>query len=170
MKPIDITKDMQQLINQSSKLSIYFLIFLLCQGFYAKAQQNIKYYGEKISAKGAVPSRKIVKLLKKEGTVETKVKGTILACCQKKGCWLMMDIGNGQKMRVKFKEYGFFVPKDSQGDKVVIEGIAQKEIIDVATLQHYAEDAGKSKEEIEAITQPRENYTFVAKGVIITEN
>ena len=43
----------------------------------------------------------------------------------------------------------------------------KKKIVDVATLQHYAEDAGKSKEAIAAITEPQEMLTFEAEGVII---
>jgi len=38
----------------------------------------------------------------------------------------------------------------------------------VATLRHYAEDAGKSKEEIEKITEPETNLMFLADGVLIT--
>jgi hypothetical protein len=37
----------------------------------------------------------------------------------------------------------------------------------VAELQHYAEDAGKSKEEIAKITEPKLELTFVADGVIV---
>jgi hypothetical protein len=37
----------------------------------------------------------------------------------------------------------------------------------VETLRHYAEDEGKSKEEIAAITEPVTEYTFEAVGVII---
>jgi recombinational DNA repair ATPase RecF len=80
---------------------------------------------------------------------------------------MQLDLGNGQKMRVKFKDYAFFVPKNAAGKTAIIEGVAFKETIDVATLRHYAEDAGKSKEEIAKITQPREEINFEAKGVII---
>jgi hypothetical protein len=50
-----------------------------------------------------------------------------------------------------------------------LEGLAQKTVTDVESLRHYAEDAGKSKQEIEAITQPKEEFTFVTTGVIIKE-
>jgi len=36
-------------------------------------------------------------------------------------------------------------------------------------LKHLAEDEGKSQEEIDAITEPKMEYTFVAHGVIIEE-
>ena len=36
-------------------------------------------------------------------------------------------------------------------------------------LKHYAEDEGKSQEEIDAISEPEFAYTFEAIGVIIKE-
>jgi len=36
-------------------------------------------------------------------------------------------------------------------------------------LRHYAEDAGKSEEEIMTITEPEYVLTFTADGVIIQE-
>jgi hypothetical protein len=39
----------------------------------------------------------------------------------------------------------------------------------VEELRHYAEDAGKSQEEIEAITEPKKTYSFVADGVLLKE-
>jgi hypothetical protein len=45
--------------------------------------------------------------------------------------------------------------------------VAVKEMVSVEDLRHLAEDAGKSEAEIEAITHPREELTFVAEGVII---
>jgi Domain of unknown function (DUF4920) len=139
-------------------------IFVLNQ---ANAQEA-SYFGEKITEKGAIESTKLAEKMKDKSTMETKVTGTIVEVCKKKGCWMTVDIGNNQKMRVTFKDYAFFVPKDANGKKVVIEGVAQKEVTDVATLKHYAEDAGKAKEEIEKINKPKEELTFEAKGVIIT--
>ena len=76
---------------------------------------------------------------------------------------------NGGVMKVRFKDYGFFVPtKGLEGRQAVLQGYAVKEKTDVATLRHYAEDAGKSKEEIEKITAPEESLSFEADGVLIT--
>jgi hypothetical protein len=102
-------------------------------------------------------------------TMEVKLKGEILEVCQMKGCWMTVDAGNDTKIRVTFKDYAFFVPKDAAGKNAVFEGEAKYETLDVATLKHYAEDAGKSQEEIDAITEPETKLTFVASGVQIEE-
>ena len=66
---------------------------------------------------------------------------------------------------VKFKDYGFFMPKDISGETVVLQGKAFRQITDVETLKHFAMDAGKSQAEIDAITEPEEEYIFLADGV-----
>jgi hypothetical protein len=77
------------------------------------------------------------------------------------------DIGNGREMMIRFKDYAFFVPKDVVGKPVILHGKAYQETLSVAQLQHYAEDAGKSKEEIARITKPQTSLHFEADGVII---
>jgi hypothetical protein len=78
-----------------------------------------------------------------------------------------MELPNGSSMRVTFKDYGFFIPTNSQGFPITIEGIATLTETDVETLRHYAEDQGKSKEEVEAITAPKKEITFEASGALI---
>ncbi|PSL07893.1 DUF4920 domain-containing protein [Cecembia rubra] len=128
------------------------------------------FFGEKINDAGVVSLQQLVSFLEDSEEFTGKVKGEIKEVCSMKGCWMTIDLPNGQTMRVTFKDYGFFVPKNSQGYPVIIEGIATKKITDVSTLKHYAEDAGKTKEEIDAITSPKQEYAFEAIGVIIQEN
>ena len=72
-----------------------------------------------------------------------------------------------ESMFVKFKDYGFFMPKDIVGKTVIMEGVAYRETTSVEELRHYAEDEGKSKEEIEKITEPQVELKFMASGVLI---
>lgn len=137
------------------------------------AEQNdipIGYFGEEINDTGVVSLLQLVSVLEDSEEFTGKVKGEIKEVCAMKGCWMTIDLPNGQTMRVTFKDYGFFVPKNSQGYPVIIEGVATKKVTDVATLKHYAEDAGKSQEDIDAITSPKQEYAFEAIGVIIQEN
>lgn len=128
------------------------------------------YFGEEINDSGVVSLSQLVSELQTNDEFEGKVVGEIKEVCAMKGCWMTIDLPNGQTMRVTFKDYGFFVPKNSKGYPVVIEGVASKKETDVATLRHYAEDAGKSKEEIESITEPKQEYAFEAVGVIIRDD
>jgi hypothetical protein len=127
------------------------------------------HYGEKISAEGALSMAELQEKMKSAETLEAKVEGTVLECCQTKGCWMKIDAGDGQTMRVRFKDYGFFVPKNSAGKTAVLRGVASMETTSVADLRHYAEDAGKSREEIEKITEPKRQLVFMADGVILKD-
>jgi Domain of unknown function (DUF4920) len=53
------------------------------------------------------------------------------------------------------------------GTKVIFEGQPAVKTTSVADQRHYAEDAGKSKEEIAKITEPKTELTFVAEGVLV---
>ena len=44
---------------------------------------------------------------------------------------------------VKFKDYGFFVPKGIAGKKAVISGKLSLDTLKISELKHYAEDARK---------------------------
>ena len=52
-------------------------------------------------------------------------------------------------------------------EEVVIDGIAEEKITTVTELKHNAEDAKKSKEEIDAITEPKKEIIVSAKGVLV---
>jgi hypothetical protein len=76
-------------------------------------------------------------------------------------------LGDGEEMRVTFKDYGFFVPLDAAGKTVIMEGKAYYDTTSVDMLRHYAEDAGESPEEIEKITEPKLELAFEATGVLL---
>ena len=100
----------------------------------------------------------------------SNVSGEILDVCPKKGCWMNVKV-NTDTVFVKFKDYGFFVPKTGiQGKKVLMTGEIFKDTISVERLKHYAEDAKKSRTEIDLITEPEYKINMIATGVAIEEN
>ncbi|OEK06568.1 DUF4920 domain-containing protein [Roseivirga misakiensis] len=125
-------------------------------------------YGEEINNKGVITVAEMEQQLAKADTVFVKVKGEITATCAMKGCWMNLVLADGEEMRVTFKDYGFFVPKEGmEGNEALIDGMVTRTVTDVETLKHYAKDAGKSEEVIAAITEDKEELAFVANGVII---
>jgi hypothetical protein len=151
------------IVKKAAYYSILFLFVFV--GYQAFAQDQ--FYGDKISPEGAIPASELVAKIKSSDSIQVKVEGNVLASCKAKGCWMDMDLGNNQSMKVTFRDYGFFVPKGMSNQKVIVEGVAKKEVISVATLKHYAKDAGKSKSEIDAIKDPQLTITFEATGVIV---
>ena len=135
----------------------------------AFAQHEASYHGKKITENGAMPATQLTASMGGKEKMPAKVEGTVESVCKVKGCWMEVKTGEGKTMRVTFKDYGFFVPKDIIGKTVVVEGTAETTTTPVAKLRHYAEDAGKSKEEIAKINEPEKALTFVADGVIVKQ-
>ena len=128
-----------------------------------------KHFGQNIEAAGAMPIADLVAQMEQNSTssLTAKISGKVLEVCQTKGCWMTLELPDGKDLRVTFKDYGFFMPKDLAGKNIVAQGIAQTDTTSVEMLQHYAEDAGKSAEEIAQIAQPEIEISFVADGVVI---
>lgn len=151
----------------TSMKNILLTTLLVAASFGAFAQSEVSYHGKKITEFGAIPATQLVAKMGDKAEMPAKVEGTVESVCKVKGCWMKVKTGDGQTMRVTFKDYGFFVPKDIVGKTVVVEGTAETTTTPIADLRHYAEDAGKSKAEIAKITEPEKALTFVADGVIV---
>ncbi len=126
-------------------------------------------YGETIQPTGAIAIAELPAKLKGEEPMQTKIRAKVIDVCPKKGCWIALEMPDSSKVFVKMKDYGFFVPVDMKGKTVVLDGEAAKKTISVEELQHYAEDAKKSKEEIAAITKPQQEIRFTAKGIVVVD-
>jgi hypothetical protein len=125
------------------------------------------HFGEMIDAEGAKTMADLSAEMEGKDSLTIKVAAVAQDVCKKKGCWMKVETASGDMMRVTFKDYGFFVPKDITGKEVVMEGTAYADTTSVEDLRHYAEDGGATEEEIAAITEPEIATTFVATGVMI---
>ena len=145
---------------------LLFFVFVLAGSYSLQAQTNA-HFGREINDKKAIQASALPAKMGDQQEMAAKVTGTVESVCQVKGCWMKVKTANGETMRVMFKDYAFFVPKDITGKTVVFEGEAQMKTVPVEHLQHYAKDAGKSDEEIDKITEPKKELTFIADGVLV---
>ena len=144
-------------MNFRTFLSLFFILSLI--SIYSQDNQT-KFYGEKFNLKN------VDNLLELSST-KVKVKGKILYTCPMKGCWMNMLVSNDTVL-VRFKDYGFFVPKQGvDGSSAIVNGFLSIDTLSVAQLRHYAEDAGKKTEEIMKIKKPKITLSFLADGVAI---
>ncbi len=126
-------------------------------------------YGAVIAADGAQPIAALPAKLDGENPVAAKIKAKVLDVCPKKGCWLKLEVDDSTTAFVKMKDYAFFLPTAVKGKTIVLDGEAILKTTSVEELRHYAEDAKKSKEEIEAITQPKEEIRLTANGIVVVK-
>ncbi len=159
-------------MNKLSIIILFALISISCKNTTkveetSQAQApSVQYFGDSISVDGALSVADAMAALQTNDSLICAIKGYVTGVCKVKGCWMTLaqTASDTNVFFVKFKDYGFFVPKDLTGE-VIVKGIAYKEITSVDELKHYAEDEGKSKEEIDAIIKPAEELKFMATGV-----
>lgn len=105
--------------------------------------------------------------MKVADTLQTKFVAKVTEVCQAKGCWMLLELQDGQETMVRFKDYGFFMPKDIKGKEVIVNGLAFVEEMTVKDQKHYAKDGGKSETDIAKITAPKKSLGFEADGVLL---
>lgn len=127
------------------------------------ANGQFQSFGKSVDPEGSVSVETLVRVVS-EQPLSVKVKGIVLEVCQMKGCWMTLATDNGQNVRVTFKNYGFFVPKDISGKEVVLEGVAEVEMLSEADAKHYADDAG-----VPYHPSMRNQVSVVADGVLVAE-
>jgi hypothetical protein len=122
-------------------------------------------------------SQLLTDLMKDPSDLDTTKDYTVLAVvttvCQKAGCWFRAEDGKGSDVFIKIvsaedKEEEATIPMTTPaGTNVVFYGTPKLREVSVKTQRHYAEDAGKSKAQIEAIKKPKMEWRFFATGVVV---
>jgi hypothetical protein len=92
-----------------------------------------------------------------------QIEATVVAVCQKKGCWMKVEDA-GQIAMVRWEagcggQYTF--PKDAAGKRVVIQGSYYEKTISEMDAKHLEEEAGPG------VTIPRKTHEINASAVRI---
>jgi hypothetical protein len=104
-----------------------------------------------------------------DNTFTGQVKGRVAEVCKSEGCWLRLQKADGTSMMVRADKHAFFMPENILGKTVLVEGTASIKETSEEMRKHYAEDAGKSKKEIDKIKGPEKSVEFAAKGVKVLD-
>jgi hypothetical protein len=150
----------------ASVVGLFFAAFILNAGEKPAAnQRKFKIFGAKptlttevITLRQAFDSSNLNKLV--------KVKAKVEEVCQSMGCWLIVREGD-LSVRIKTKDHKFYVPKTIAGRTVVVEGVVSGTVIEEHLAKHYAEDAGKSQQEIDAIVGEQREYSMIASSITL---
>lgn len=97
-------------------------------------------------------------------------RGKIEEVCSKAGCWINVDMGNGETFMARFKDHFTIPVRTEPGTEAFVHGVIYRDTISVEMLQHFAEDAGESEEEIAKITEPEYEIGFEADGIVLIES
>ena len=145
-----------------------FIIFFFSIFSFSQNDNNYERYGELFETSEII-NYELERDNFLNSSSKVKIEGEILSSCPMKGCWMKISVEKDTVL-VRFKDYGFFVPKNGiEGKSTIINGKLSVDTLSIAQLQHYAEDAGKSKEKIALISKPEITISFLADGVLIKE-
>jgi len=131
---------------------------------------SVTLYGDEFVTNNVMDKEQILQnysTMAVSDTLNVQFKTKVKEVCKVKGCWMLVELPEGEQAMVRFKDYEFFMPIDILDKKVVLNGLAYVEEMSVDDQRHYAKDAGKSVEEINQITTPRRTFSFEATGVLI---
>jgi len=147
-------------------------MFLLCLLLGACEQKEVttadpQKFGVEVNQTSAITLAELDNKMGDSESIDCVVTAKVEEVCQKKGCWMTLKKEDGSAIRVTFKDYALFMPTDIAGKEVVLHGMATTKTESVEDLKHYAKDAGKSQEEIDAITEGITKMTIEADGVLI---
>lgn len=120
-------------------------------------------FGAGVTLTEAAPLARVVAEPKAFEGRAVRVDARIDDVCRKKGCWMVITDGE-REVRVRFKDYGFFVPRDASGRRVIVQGEVKAEEISEEVARHYAEEGGQPERAAE-IHGPQQVVSLIATGV-----
>jgi hypothetical protein len=90
------------------------------------------------------------------------LRGRLTDVCTKKGCWTVLADGDTH-VRVRFQDYGFFLPPDALGAQALVEGVAEIRTLSEREARHIAAESRGG--DPAAVSGPQREIGFVATGV-----
>jgi len=136
----------------------------------SESKDATTFFGESFQEQAPIAIRNMVEQLASSDSVACELTASSVNVCKNKGCWMEVADGSSKDtVFVEFKDYAFFMPKDIVGKKVILKGFGYKDVTSVEDLKHFAEDEGKSAEEIAAIIAPKTEIKFLASGVKLAD-
>ena len=119
-------------------------------------------FGAGLTLETTLALRDVVAAPERHAGTPILVQGRLTDLCLKKGCWTVLSDGDAF-VRVRFRDYGFFLPKDALGRRALVEGVAEVRTLSEKEARHYASESQNG--DPTAITGPQHEISFVATGV-----
>lgn len=132
-----------------------------------------KELGKKITLKEKTAISKILSNPEKFIGKKVLVEGTILAVCEKRGCWMELSSDKEfQKIKIKVKDGEIVFPLEASGKTALVEGevykISMTKEEAIKQAQHEAEEH-KTKFDPSSVKGPVTLYQIKGLGAVIKD-
>ena len=133
-------------------------------GTASDVKENVEKFGAPLAAGETVPVAEVLAHPDAWAGKEIRVEGVVRRVCSRKGCWMEIgpDAGTGPGCRVTFKNYGFFVPKDSAGARATLAGTVLSKTLSRARVDHLLAEGAQVDAAEDGTAR---EITIVATGV-----
>ncbi|MCP3983455.1 MAG: DUF4920 domain-containing protein [bacterium] len=132
-----------------------------------RPQQPAGSFGALIQLEVPTPLAEVVAHPERYAGTPILIRGRVSDVCQRKGCWTVLTDGSAL-LRIQFKDYGFFLPKDIRGRDALAEGEVRVEMLSQAAARHFAEESQDG--DPESIVGPQRVVAFTASGVRLIDS
>ena len=127
---------------------------------------GVKHFGAAFGSQEAITFKTLVSDTAKFTGKTVKVRGHVKSVCKKKGCWMVLSSAADSEptIRIRMKDYGFFVPTNCKGKSSIVEGVFSRKLVSESMRKHLAEDAEKDPSKV---TGDKEELTLMATAIDI---
>lgn len=119
-------------------------------------------FGAGLTLAQPTPLASVLAAPERHGENPVLVRGRLTDLCRKKGCWTILRDGDAH-VRVRFLDYGFFLPPDALGAEALVEGVATVRTLSEKEARHIADESRGGVPA--AIDGPQQELGFLASGV-----
>ena len=119
-------------------------------------------FGAPLTLEGTTALTAVLAGAERYATEPVQIHGRLTDVCQRRGCWTVIQ-DRGAQVRVRFKDYGFSIPKDSSGREALAEGVVTIETLSEKEARHYESEARDG--DPDSVAGPQRRVGFMATGL-----
>jgi len=143
----------------------YFLLFF-CMAVFVSCSNKSNHLGQPFTVTAEQTIKVTDALLPANYDRQIRLEGECYRVCQSEGCWLIVTDGK-EKLRVTMKDNDFAAPMDLGAKRIILEGKVSEILSSEEDSRSYAENAGKSEAETNAIVGDQRVPVLVATALEI---
>lgn len=138
------------------------LLLALVGALFLPSPSGAEEFGAPLQLTDETRLADVVRKADEIGDAPVLIRGRVTDVCQRKGCWTVLRDGD-DLVRVRFKDYAFFVPTDCAGREALVEGRVEVKTLSADMARHYEEETKNG--DPDGVTGPRREISMIATGV-----